>query len=69
MFRVHCYTNDTCERYGLLFPENTYETSSLEKVNETIKNVLDNESSGISKIVIERDHFSVNTQSPMNLDK
>lgn len=68
MFRIHCFTKDNCEKYGLLFPENTYQTSSLDKIYETIKNVFDTDKSGISKIVIEKDNFSVNTQNPRELD-
>lgn len=68
MFRIHCFTKDNCERYGLSFPENTYETKNINKVITTMKNVLDTDRSGISKIVIEKDNFSVSTQSPMNID-
>jgi hypothetical protein len=40
----------------------------MDKVISTMKNVLDTNESGISKIVIEKDIFSVNTQSPMIID-
>jgi hypothetical protein len=68
MFRIHCFSEDNCEKYGLLFPENTYETKNMDKVISTMKDVLDTNESGISKIVIEKDIFSVNTQSPMIID-
>ena len=68
MYRIHCFTEDTCEKYGLLFPENTYQTESLNKVNDTIKTVFNSDKSGISKIVIEKDNFTVNTQNPRELD-
>ena len=68
MFRVHCYTETNCEKFGLDFPENTYQTKSLSKVYETIENVFNNDDSGISKIVIEKDKFSICSCNPMYLD-
>lgn len=68
MFRVHCFTESNYKKFGLEFPENTYEIKNMDKVATTIKNVLATNKSGISKVVIEKDNFSVNAQSPINVE-
>lgn len=72
MIQIHMYDNSVI---GFpKFPCNSYSTDSVDKVVETIKSLLTNHKSGVSKILIENDEFGWNcnmtdAQSIMNLDK
>jgi hypothetical protein len=68
--RIHCF-----ETLGLEgFPSNTYETDNINSAMDCIKDLLTNERSGISRILIENPKFGdsrcynyTNAQSPMEI--
>ena len=54
-FKIHCYADE-----GWNFPDhptNTYITDSKEKVIDTLRNLFENDISGIGKIVIEDENM------------
>mgnify|MGYP007012487907 CR=1 FL=1 len=69
-FRVHCFENR--DKITGQFASNTYESDSSENVLNCLKDLFENTSSGISKVIIEDNSFGIpfseNCMSPMNLD-
>lgn len=72
--RIHCFEPTGIEG----FPSNTYETSNIDSTLACIKNILTNERSGISRIVVENPNCDspiwgcygrINSMAPMNLDE
>jgi len=70
--RIHCFEPTGIEG----FPSNTYETSNIDSALDCIKNILTNERSGISRIVVENPNFDspiwscygrINAMSPMEI--
>ena len=68
--RIHCFERDSIEG----FPSNTYQSNDIDKIVLCIKELLLNEKSGISRILIENPKFGdsncyreINCQSPMEL--
>lgn len=68
MFRVHCFTDYSYIKYNKDFPENTYETNNLDKVQNIINNCFKDNTSGINHIIIEKGNFMIHCNNPMNLD-
>ena len=68
--RIHCFEPTGFEG----FPSNTYETDNINSAVDCIKDLLTNEKSGISRILIENPKFGdsrcynhTNVQSPMEI--
>ena len=68
--RIHCFESTGIEG----FPSNTYETDNVDSALECIKDVLANDKSGISRILIENPLFpestcywNITAMSPMSL--
>lgn len=68
--RIHCFEQNGIEG----FPSNTYQTIDIDKAAECIKELLANEKSGISRIIIENPLFEaatcykeINCQAPMDI--
>ena len=70
--RIHCFEPTNIEG----FPSNTYETDDISHALDCIKNILNNENAGISRILIENpssnDHVydcygRINSMSPMEI--
>ena len=68
--RIHCFENNGIEG----FPANTYETDNINKAVDCIRDLLMNERSGISRILIENPKFGeskcykdINCNSPMEI--
>ena len=68
--RIHCFETNGLEG----FPSNTYETGDINRAVDCIKDLLTNEQSGISRILIENPKFGdsrcynhANAQSPMEI--
>lgn len=54
MIQIHLYEK------GEEFPVNSYETEDIDNVMATLRDLLNNHNSGISKIVIENNEFGCN---------
>lgn len=70
--RIHCFESTGIEG----FPSNTYETDNVNSALECLKDVLTNDNSGISRILIENPLFPESTcygnitmMSPMSLEQ
>jgi len=68
--RIHCFETNGLEG----FPSNTYETDNINKAVDCIRDLLMNERSGISRILIENLKFGdsrcyngINYNSPMGI--
>lgn len=68
--RIHCFEPNNIEG----FPSNTYQTIDIDKAAECVKELLANEKSGISRIIIENPLFDdttyykeINCQAPMDI--
>ena len=70
--RIHCFEPTSIEG----FPSNTYETDDINRALDCIKNILNNENAGISRILIENpstnDHVydcygRISAMSPMEI--
>lgn len=66
--RIHCFESSGIEG----FPSNTYETDNVNAALNSIKDILTNKNSGISRILIENPMFAnsncyknINAMSPM----
>lgn len=74
MIKIHLY--DQQNKNFWMFPEfpvNSYRSNDIETIVETIRDLLNNHDSGISRILIENDEFGdvmpiCNPQAEMNLD-
>lgn len=56
MIKIHCYEDS---RYFPEFPANSYCSENVEDAVSTLSDLLSNNISGISKILIEDDKFGV----------
>lgn len=68
--RIHCFETNGIEG----FPSNTYQTDDVGKAVDCIRELLENERSGISRIVVENPRFGesncykdINCNSPMEI--
>lgn len=70
--RIHCFEPTSIEG----FPSNTYETDSIYSALDCIKEILENNNAGISRIIVENPsndyhvwdcYGRINAMSPMEI--